>query len=224
MLSIEDNQIHLAEQEWLENWKRGPTRVRWTKLPLQVGDAAPDIELMDLSGGKLHLSSFWSSGPAVIIFLRHFGCSCAFDRAKRLKDECAAYLEAGANVIAIGQGEPERSKLFAEQRGLPCGLLCDPERRAYEAYNLLEGRPSQVVYGLPDAFLRHELEAGAQLQQSRHGTERAAMDSPWQLPGDFVVGQDGFLRLTYRAQFCDDYADPQFLLAAIREAVLGLKH
>ncbi len=41
-------------------------------------------------------------------------------------------------------------------------------------------------------------------------------------PGDFIVGQDGILRLTYRAQFCDDYADPQVLLAAIREAVLGL--
>ena len=221
-LTVEENQIRLAEQKWLEMWKIGPERVRWTKLPLQVGDAAPDIVLMDMSGAKLHLSSFWRNRPAVIIFLRHFGCSCAFDRIKRLKDEYASYIEAGANVIAIGQGEPERSKRFAEQRGLPCGLLCDPERRAYEAFDVLEGRPSQIVYGSPDAFLRRDSEAGLKLQLSRRGTERAAVDSPWQLPSDFVVGQDGFFRLTHRAQFCDDYADPQVLLAAIREAILGL--
>ena len=217
-----EEQIACAEQEWLEGWKQGPTRLRWTELPLQAGDAAPDVELEDMSGGIVRLSSFWQEGPAVIIFLRHFGCSCAFDRTERLKMECAAFFEAGASVIAIGQGEPARSKRFAEQRGLPCGLLCDPERRAYEAFNLLEARPSQVVYGAPDAFLRRDFEAGGQLQQSRHGTERAAVDSPWQLPGDFVVGQDGFLRLTYRAQFCDDFTDLQVLLAAIREAVLGL--
>ena len=222
MTSIEDNQVQLAEQEWLADWKGGPTRLRWTALPLLPGDAAPDIELVDTSGGKIQLSSFWSKGPAVISFLRHFGCSCAFDRAKRLRDEYAAYHEAGATVIAIGQGEPARAKRFAEQRGLPCGLLCDPERRAYDAYNLLEGRPSQVVYGMPDEFLRRDLEVGRKFQQSRHGTERAAVDSPWQLPGDFVVGQDGILRLTHRAQFCDDYVDQQVLLAAIREATLGL--
>ncbi len=222
MIANIEDQIASAEQEWLEGWKQGPTRLRWAELPLQAGDPAPDIELLDMSGGKRLLSSFWSRGPAVIIFLRHFGCSCAFDRTKRLKDECAAYLEAGAGVIAIGQGEPGRAERFAGQRELPCGILCDPERRAYKAFNLLEGRPSQVVYGAPDEYLRRELDAGAQLQQSRHGTERAAVDSPWQLPGDFVVGQDGILRLAYRAQFCDDFADPQVLLAAIREAVLGL--
>ncbi len=175
-----------------------------------------------MSGAKVRLSSFWGKGPAVIVFLRHFGCSCAFDRAKRLKDECAALLEEGATVIAIGQGEPARAKRFSEQRELPCGLLCDPERRAYAAFNLLEGRPSLVVYGMPDEFLRRDLETGTKFQQSRHGTGRAAVDSPWQLPGDFVVGQDGVLQLTHRAQFCDDYVDQQVLLAAIREAVLGL--
>lgn len=220
-MKIED-EIASAEHEWLEGWKQGPTRLRWTELPLQPGDPAPDVKLMDLAGATVHLNTFWSGGPAVIIFLRHFGCSCAFDRVERLRREFAGYLKAGASVIAIGQGEPARSRRFAEQRGLPCGLLCDPERRAYEAFNLLEARPSQVVYGAPDALLRRDLEAGSQLQQSRHGSERAAVDSPWQLPGEFVVDRGGKLRLTFRSQFCDDYADPQVFLAALREAALGL--
>jgi hypothetical protein len=63
-------------------------------------------------------------------------------------------LAVGAKVVAVGQGEPARARRFALLHGLPCPLLCDPARRAYEAYGLLEGRPSQVVYGMPDEFLR----------------------------------------------------------------------
>ncbi|MCI0628621.1 MAG: hypothetical protein L0387_44390 [Acidobacteria bacterium] len=47
MPSVLESQIQAAEQEWLENWKRGPTRLRWSKVPLQVGDSAPDFELQD---------------------------------------------------------------------------------------------------------------------------------------------------------------------------------
>jgi len=152
MSSIIEAQIRNAEREWLESWRRGPTRYRWNQLPLQVGDPAPDVVLLDLSGDEFCLRDTWRDGPALIIFLRHFGCSCAVDRADRLQEEYANYADLGATVLAIGQGEPERSALFAQRRGLPCLLLCDPTRRAYEAYDLLEARPAQVAYGLPDAF------------------------------------------------------------------------
>ena len=36
-------QISSAEEEWLNLWKNGPTRLRWNKIPLQVGDIAPDF-------------------------------------------------------------------------------------------------------------------------------------------------------------------------------------
>ena len=47
MESIVDNQIEAAEKEWLDLWKKGQTRLRWDKVPLQVGDLAPDFELQD---------------------------------------------------------------------------------------------------------------------------------------------------------------------------------
>jgi hypothetical protein len=43
MTSLVDNQVEAAEKEWLDLWKRGPSRLRWTKVPLQVGDSAPDL-------------------------------------------------------------------------------------------------------------------------------------------------------------------------------------
>ena len=66
MKSTLDRQIESAEKEWLELWKKGPTRLRWNKVPLQVGDLAPDVELQDTSGKSVHLRDFWRNGPALI--------------------------------------------------------------------------------------------------------------------------------------------------------------
>lgn len=76
---------------------------------------------------------------------------------------------------------------------------------------------------MPDAFLRCDLETGADFQASRRGTPTAAVDDPFQLPGEFVVDRQGALCLTYRAQYCADFAEPQVLVASVREARLGLK-
>jgi peroxiredoxin len=219
MSSILESQLQAAEQEWRDDWKRGPTRIRWTKLPLQVGDAAPDFELLDSTGKTVQLHDYWRDGPALVVFWRHYGCSCGIARAKRLQAEYADYRQLGANVVVIGQGEPERSAAYAQHHNLPCPVVCDPAYRVYEAYDLLDGKPSQIVFGAPDAFLQCDYEAGVQLQESRRGTERAAVDSPWQLPGEFVVDRSGVIRLAYRYQYCEDWPNPLVLIGAIKEAL-----
>ncbi len=215
MASIEEDQILRAERVWLCDWKRGPTRLRWTNLPLQVGDMVPRIKLNNSNGTETDLWGELSDRPTVVIFLRHFGCSCAVTRAERLKSEYDEYTKLGAHIIAVGQGEPERSQSFAMRNSLPCSLLCDPTRKAYEAFDLLEARPSQVVYGMPNDFLSHNPDTGREFQLSRKGTNRAAVDSPWQLPGEFVIDKNGVVVLAYRYQYCADYPDPQVLTAAI---------
>ena len=219
MTSLTDKQIKAAESEWLDLWKQGPTRLRWTEVPLQVGDLAPDFELKDTSGKLVHLCDFWSNGPALILFWRHYGCSCGVDRAKLLQNEYADYIKLGASVVVIGQGDPERSKDYSEKHDIPCPVLCDPTYRVYEAYDLLEGKPSQIIYDAPDEYLRIDYVTGAQLQQSRHGTEGALVDSPWQLPGEFVVDQSGIIRLAHRYQHCEDWPNPSILIPAIKESI-----
>lgn len=207
-----------AEESWLQSWQRGPTRLRWTSVPLQVGDVAPDLELPDSSGATVHLRDTWRDGPALLLFWRHYGCSCGRDRARRLHAENERYVGLGTRVVLIGQGEPERSRLYAQKNEVPCAVLCDPARLAYEAYGLLEGQPSQIVFDAPDEFLRRDYEAGRRLQHSRHGTDAAPVDSPWQLPGEFVIDRWGRVRLAYRYQHCEDWPDPLVLIAAVKEA------
>ena len=212
-------QIKSAEEEWLDLWKRGPSRLRWARIPLQAGDLAPDFELRDSTGATVHLRDFWKNKPALLLFWRHYGCSCGIERAKRLQNEYADYIALGANVVVIGQGEPERAAAYIRKHNLPCPVLCDPTYKVYEAYDLLEGKPSQIVFDAPDEFLGRNFDAGAGLQKSRHGTERAAVDSPWQLPGEFAVDKRGMIRLAYHYQYCEDWPNPLVLISAIKEAI-----
>lgn len=214
-MSIADAQI-AAEQEWLAAWHSGPQRVRWDRIPLQQGDPAPDFELLDQTGAKVRLSSLWAEGPALLLFWRHFGCSCGIDRAARLRDEYQNFLDAGASVVIVGQGEPERSAAYAQRNGIQCRILSDPEREVYQAFDLLEGSTAQVLFDAPDDLLRCDGPAGESLAASRHGTDRASVDNPWQLPGEFVVGRGGTVDLAYRYQYCEDWPDPRVLIAAIR--------
>ncbi|HJT63648.1 MAG TPA: hypothetical protein VJ839_02640, partial [Candidatus Limnocylindria bacterium] len=84
-----------AEDRWVAGWLEGPTWTRYEALPAQPGDEAPDLELPDTSGGNRRLSEFWAYGPALAIFMRHFGCSCLMERWEALRDELDAFTEAG---------------------------------------------------------------------------------------------------------------------------------
>lgn len=205
-----------AEAEWLRAWDAGPIRTRWERIPLQGGDRAPDADLRDHSGVVRRLSDFWANGPALLMFWRHAGCSCGVDRAARLRNEYAGYVETGGSVVVIGMWEPARADRYRALHELPCPVLADPERSLYEAFDLLEGTPAQVLFDAPDEFLRREPQAGRMLATERHGSDRASVDSPWQMPGEFVVGPDGTVRLAYRYQYCEDYPDPRVLIAALR--------
>jgi hypothetical protein len=100
-----------------------------------------------------------------------------------------ANIEAGATVV-IGQGEPERSRAYAEKYGLPCPILCDPRFQAYEAFGLLEGTPAQILFDAPDAFLRCDYDAGLRKHAGRWAINGAAPGSrpavrdrrPWHRP------------------------------------------
>ena len=96
--------VEAADREWLEGWLAGPTRLRWDTLPVQAGDPAPDLEMPDASGDSVRLSDLWTDGPAMVLFWRHFGCSCGMDRAARLREEYDDYLAAGATVTFVGMG------------------------------------------------------------------------------------------------------------------------
>lgn len=208
-----------AERKCLDLWKRGPVRTTWSSLPPQAGDRAPDLSLIGSGGESTQLSSYWQDGPAAILFWRHFGCGCGMERAQRLRDEYDDYINEGATVVIVGQGDYQRAEEYAVKFELPpLDVLVDPDESAYQRYGLLEGKPSQVVFDAPEAFQRGEYEVFARLAEERRKGGNPLVDNPWLLPGEFVVDQKGVLRLTYRYHYCEDFPDHRVLLTSIREA------
>ena len=206
-----------AERRWLASWLIGPTHTRYDALPVQQGDMAPDVELADTTGESRHLSEFWTHGPAIVIFMRHFGCSCLMERWEGLRGELADYQAAGARVVAICQAEPQRAEAVAARRGYAFPVLCDPELRAYRAFGLLEGLPAQILHAFPWQAGDEET-ARTLFIEPRRGTERAVVDSPWQLPGEFVIGSNGRIALAHRYQYCEDFPPKTVLVGAIMSA------
>jgi peroxiredoxin len=210
-----------ASREWHEHWRVGTERRRWTELPPQPGDQALSLALLEARSNRLtELAELWADRPALLLFWRHFGCSCGRDRAARLRAEYADYVAAGARVALIGQGEPERARTYADANELPADmpLLCDPDEQAFRAYGLLEGGPAELLFDAPDDYLRCEPAAGQALAEQRRDQGRPMVDNPWLLPGEFVVASDGRLVATYRFQYCEHWIDPRVNVAAIRFA------
>ena len=211
-----DAQQQSAEETWKREFLAGPSRTRWQSLPPQVGDGAPDIALRDTRGQVRNLSEWWAEGPVHLFFMRHFGCSCLADRWTSLEPAQERIAAAGATTVGICQAEPERAGPVAARRGYTFPLLCDTDSKAYDAFGVLEGVPATITEDFPWKPGDHE--TAEQWTASRRGTERALVDHPWQLPGEFVIAQGGRLVLTHRAQFCDDFPTTDVLIGAIDAA------
>ena len=210
-----DEAIATAEDEFLRLWASGPEVTRWETLPVQPGDAAPDFTLPDQDGKPVSLADVIASGPALIVFWRHFGCGCGFDRAARLRDELADYREAGGNVVIIGQGVPIQAAAYGEQLQLDLPILTDADRSTYRAYGLLDASMSQVLFDAPQWLWSYSQETAAKFTAARQAPGRRLVNNPWTLPGEFVVGADGTILHTHRYQYCEDFPDPRVHLTAI---------
>lgn len=223
-MSSYEEQLTAAEFEWLKSFETGPLHTRWTEIPPQIGDPAPDFERFNSAGEKVRFSDFWQEKPALILFWRHYGCGCGVDRARRLIEEMPDYEKAGVNIVIVGQGEPERSAYYARKYGLEdFTILCDPNFESYFSYGLLEGKESQILFDAPTDLVDRQIESAKEFAAGRKADERPLVDNPWLLPGEFVVDTSGILRLAYRYNFCEDFPDHRVHLTAIRESHLAHK-
>lgn len=94
------------------------------------------------TGNAVALTDLWDSaeGVAVVALLRHFGCFCCWELASVLKDAMAEFDSAGAKLIAIGVGTPEKARILADRLPFPMdSLYADPERKAYSVLGLYHG-------------------------------------------------------------------------------------
>jgi prostamide/prostaglandin F2alpha synthase len=156
----------------------------------EVGDIAPDAVLMDPDGRDVQLSASWADQPAVVVFLRYFGCPFCQAQVVTLRRDEAMFREAGARVVLVGHGNHDDALAFVQAKRLPFPLLLDLEREAYRAYGLMQGKVMQVLSprsALP--WIRAELSPETRQRGLKGG-------SFMQMPGTFVIDTGGVVRFT----------------------------
>ncbi len=154
----------------------------------EIGDLAPDALLMDPDGHDVRLSSMWSAQPAVVVFLRYFGCPFCQAQVVAIRRDQEMFREAGAHVVLIGHGNHEDALAFLQAKRVPFPLLLDRDREAYRAYGLTQGKVMQVLSpktALP--WLRSELSS----ETRQHGLKGGSF---MQMPGTFVIDTGGVVR------------------------------
>ena len=104
-----------------------------------------DVVLEDHEGRPVRLGDLWRERPAVLAFVRHYGCVFCRDQAVKLHKLRDDFEAAGVNLVMIGQGTPEMAASFRRAQGVDVGVLVDPDRRIYEMVGAKLGTLGELV-------------------------------------------------------------------------------
>lgn len=180
-----------------------------------VDDPARDATVVDGNGVEVRLSSLWADRTAVLVFLRYFGCPFCQAQVVKLRRDRERFDATGAQIVMIGQGAPGDCGEFCDPSHMPFTVLFDPDRTAFDAYELGHVRPLQVLkpqVALP--WLRLQFHAETR-QRGLHG------GSFMQLAGTFVIDQTGLVRLARRSRHIADSPGNQVVLDLLWRSTVG---
>ena len=121
-----DELIEAAERRWKAGWETGPTRLRWTSLPPQAGDPAPDATLAGHCGRPdSPLVPCGQSDPVLLLFLASLRAARGgMDRAERLRTQLGDYHSASGDVCpSSDRASRARAARYRERQALDVPIL-----------------------------------------------------------------------------------------------------
>jgi peroxiredoxin len=91
------------------------------------------LTLPDQDGTPHRLGELWRDRPAVLVFLRHFGCLHCREHAVQLRDRYDDLQRQGIDLVAIGTGDQRYAGAFVRDENIPYLVLVDDDARAAHA-------------------------------------------------------------------------------------------
>jgi peroxiredoxin len=138
-------------------------------MPLQPGDAAPDVTLPDTERTQTSLASLWREQPLVLMFFPLAFTSTCAEELCTVRDDIGAYTGLSGRVAAVSVDSPFVLERFRKELGADYLFLSDFNREASRAFGVLREAP--VGPGL------------------LHASDRAT----------FVIGTDGRIKYTWHS-------------------------
>jgi peroxiredoxin len=175
-----------------------------------------DVVLSDPDGRTIRLGDLWSERPAVLVFVRHFGCVFCRQMAVEIHRARHDFEEADVELVVIGHGSPAQAADFRRQQNVDLPLLVDPERRVYELAGAKVATlpeligPRQILRGLKATIVSRLRQGSIAVHQGRIVGHAA------QLGGVLVIAPDGSVRYAYLSEESGDNPPAREVLAAAR--------
>lgn len=164
----------------------------------QVGEPAPDVTMRRDDGSEFTLSQLWQNGPAVLVFLRYFGCTFCREHIAQLRHDEARFRELETTIALISLGTPEATAEFCASRASEEIFIClsDMEKQAYRAFGLRRVDMAHLM--TPHVWARG-------IQNMLHGYFAGMPKGDInQLPGVFIIDREGIIRYAHRHKDASD--------------------
>jgi len=123
-----------------------------------------------------------------------------------VSQHCSEFEEAGANLVAIGNGSALMARDFQERFEVKIPLYTDPSGRSYELAGL---KRSVLFFGL------QTMKRGRRAKVAGFRQGRLAGD-PWQQGGDVIISPGGEMLYARVSEGPGDHAPIEELLATLR--------
>jgi peroxiredoxin len=147
-----------------------------------------DATVLDLDGESVRLGGLWEDRPAVVVWLRHFGCLFCKEQTAEFRERSGEIERRGARLAFVGNGSSPSAGAFRAEFCPDCTVLTDPELTSYR----LIGARSGLLNTLgPQAW-------GAGIRALRRGArQKTVQGHPLQQGGVLVIGPDDTVAYSY---------------------------
>ncbi|OAI38508.1 hypothetical protein AYO38_09590 [bacterium SCGC AG-212-C10] len=166
------------------------------------------VTVLSPTNEPMVLGSLWKERPVVMVMPRHFGCIFC-------KEQVAGYLPfvprihaAGAEMVIVGNGQPEHAKWFQEDYNVETPLFTDPDLRSHE----IVGARSPKMFN-PMVAVRGMRAMTKGFRQTK------TMGPAAQLGGVFIITPAGAMPYKYVSKFAGDHPDPERVTAFLEAVV-----
>ena len=173
-------------------------------MPVELSRAV----VLNRAGQPAPLETYWANGPALVFFLRHFGCVGCSEQIAELSPRLPELALGGLRAVFVGNGAPAFIDGFLERTGLATrgvDVVTDPSLVAFRAAGLVRSRWGTIGFsGLRDLA-----------RAVGHGhLPRKAEGDLYQQGGSLLVDADGAIAYYHRSESLGDHPAPSDLIEA----------
>jgi hypothetical protein len=175
--------------------------------------ALATVSVLDTDGTPVRLADQWHDQPAVIVWLRHFGCVFCREQVAEVRARRADIEALGAGIAFVGNGTPRAAAWFQKRFAADSTVLTDPDLLSYKAIGARSGLLTTLG---PQAW-------GAGIRAFRSGSRQSTTKGhPYQQGGLVIMAPRNKVLYQHISSAAGDHAPISAVLNALEAAALPI--